>query len=65
METFEEILKFNPYHDRLGRFASAGGAVSFTYNPGKSGAHDNAIRREKDRSDEDGDVPTGKGHPMV
>lgn len=61
METFDEILKFNPYHDRLGRFASAGSAVSFTYTPGKSKAHDQAIRREKDRSETDDDGPTGKG----
>lgn len=28
--TFDDILKYNPYHDRLGRFASASsvGAVS-------------------------------------
>ena len=29
-KTFEEILKFNPYHDAGGRFASANGATSFT-----------------------------------
>lgn len=61
MVTFEEILKFNPYHDARGRFASAGGAVSFTYSPGKSNAHNKAIQREKDRSDTDDDAPTGKG----
>ena len=48
-KTFEEILKFNPYHDRLGRFATAGGASSFTYAPGKSNAHDKAIERHKER----------------
>lgn len=47
--TFEEILKFNPYHDSKGRFASAGGAASFTYSPGKSKAHDMAIARERER----------------
>ena len=61
MVTFEEILKFNPYHDSRGRFASANSAVSFSYKPGASTAHDRAIQREKDRSDEDGEVPTGKG----
>lgn len=32
---FDVIQKFNPYHDRLGRFASAGGggAVTFSANP--------------------------------
>lgn len=29
--TLEEVLKFNPYHDALGRFASANGATSFTF----------------------------------
>lgn len=61
MVTFEEILKFNPYHDSRGRFASANSAVSFSYKPGASPAHDRAIQREKDRSDEDGEEPTGKG----
>ena len=46
-KTFDEILKFNPYHDRLGRFTTSGGASSFTYAPGKSKAHDNAIQNEK------------------
>lgn len=49
-ETFKEVIeKFNPYHDRLGRFTTAEGAVSFTYSPGKSKAHDLAIAREKER----------------
>lgn len=46
-KTFLDILKFNPYHDRLGRFATSGSATSFTYAPGKSKAHDRAIEREK------------------
>ena len=29
-KTFEEVLKFNPYHDALGRFSSANGATSMT-----------------------------------
>lgn len=49
-KTFDEILKFNPYHGADGRFSSANGATSFTYSPGKSKAHDNAIQREKDRA---------------
>lgn len=48
-KTFAEILKFNPYHDSKGRFATANSAASFTYAPGKSKAHDNAIAREKER----------------
>ena len=47
--TFWEIMKFNPYHDARGRFASANSATSFTYAPGKSKAHDRAIEREKER----------------
>lgn len=49
-KSFSEIMKFNPYHDRLGRFSQATGAASFTYAPGKSKAHDNAIAREKERT---------------
>lgn len=46
-----DICKFNPYHDAKGRFTSGRGGnyASFTYSPGKSKAHDNAIAREKER----------------
>ena len=47
--TFDDILKFNPYHDAKGRFASANSYASFTYAPGKSKAHDMAIAREQAR----------------
>ena len=47
-QTFDEVLKFNPYHDSKGRFASSDSASSFTYAPGKSKAHDKAIEREKE-----------------
>lgn len=43
---FEEILKFNPYHDALGRFASANGATSFTIHT-KSPAGQKAIANIK------------------
>lgn len=46
----EDIAKFNPYHDKLGRFTTAGSATSFTYKPGASTAHDRAIEREKQRT---------------
>ena len=49
-KTFEEIIKFNPYHGKDGRFTTAGGATSFTYRPGASKAHDMAIAREKERA---------------
>ncbi len=49
LEAKEEVEKFNPYHDRLGRFTTPNGAASFTYAPGKSTAHDKAIGREKQR----------------
>lgn len=58
-KTFDEVLKFNPYHDAKGRFASANAASSFTYAPGKSKAHDKAIQREKD-SDADAGGTTYK-----
>lgn len=48
-KSFIQIIKFNPYHDRLGRFSTSGNSASFTYSPGKSKAHDNAIAREKER----------------
>lgn len=49
-KTFEDVLKFNPYHDAKGRFATSDGYASFTYAPGKSKAHDLAIQREKERN---------------
>lgn len=47
-KSFEEILKFNPYHDAQGRFSTADAATLFTYAPGKSTAHDKAISRAKE-----------------
>lgn len=32
-KTFEEILKFNPFHDKLGRFASSSGFATYSANP--------------------------------
>lgn len=43
------MAKFNPYHDRLGRFTTADGYATFTYAPGKSKAHDLAIQRQQQR----------------
>ena len=43
------LQKFNPYHGPDGRFTTSGAATSFTYSPGRSKAHDNAIAREKER----------------
>lgn len=51
-KTFNEILKFNPYHDSRGRFTTAGGASSFTIrtkDPSKQGLANRAIEREKER----------------
>lgn len=45
----KKVRKFNPYHDKRGRFATRDGSTSFTYAPGKSKAHDLAIQREKER----------------
>ena len=50
--TFDEILKFNPYHDARGRFTSANSATSFTIrtkDPGKQQLADAAAAREKER----------------
>lgn len=51
-KTFNEILKFNPYHDSKGRFASAGAAASFTFrtkDPGKQYLADMAVARAKEK----------------
>lgn len=52
--SFSELIeKFNPYHDRLGRFASAGSYASFTVrtkDPSKQHMADMAVAREKERS---------------
>lgn len=53
-KSFADILKFNPYHDRLGRFSSSGSAASFTYKPGASTAHSKAIEREKEKDSQEG-----------
>jgi hypothetical protein len=63
----EDLDKFNPYHDSLGRFATGGGAASFTWKPGASTAHDNAIAREKERNASSGGgseskQTDGRGH---
>lgn len=44
---FSNVEKFNPYHDKLGRFASANGYATFA--PGKSEAGKKATAREKER----------------
>ena len=43
-QTFEEILKFNPFHDARGRFATARGMASYSANP-KTKAGAMAIQR--------------------
>lgn len=51
--TFADILKFNPYHDARGRFASANSATSFTHrtkDPSKQHLADKAKEREKERA---------------
>lgn len=64
-DEIEEIEKFNPYHDRLGRFTSAGGgaggpAVSFTIqtkDPNKQHWADMAIARAGGKPIGDGKKP--------
>ena len=49
----EVVEKFNPYHDKLGRFTTATGAASFTWrtkDPKKQYFADKAIEREKQRT---------------
>lgn len=51
-DEIEEIEKFNPYHDRLGRFSTADGHTSFTTrtrDPKKQHMADAAVAREKER----------------
>ena len=52
-QTFEEILKFNPYHDSRGRFATANGYASFTMrtrDPKKQHWADKAVSRMKQQA---------------
>ena len=51
-KTFEDVLKFNPYHDRLGRFSTANGYASFTTttrDPKKQHWADMAIQRQQQK----------------
>ena len=51
-KTFYEILKFNPYHDSLGRFTTGGSATSFTIRTKDSSKQymaDMAIARAKEQ----------------
>lgn len=61
--TFDEVFKFNPNHDELGRFTTGDSAVSFTYKPGASNAHDKAIEREKKRHAEEEKAQAKKKEP--
>lgn len=65
--TFLEMLnKFNPYHDRLGRFANADGAASFTIrtkDPSKQHWADRAVAREKERTKNMGGAETTQSGP--
>lgn len=49
----EMVEKFNPYHDKLGRFTTADGATVFTWrtkDSSKQGLANRAIEREKERT---------------
>lgn len=52
-KTYDELRKFNPYHDARGRFSTANGYSSFftarTRDPAKQHMADAAIAREKKR----------------
>ena len=64
-KTFDEILKFNPYHDSRGRFTTPGAAVSFTAttrDENKQHWADRAIMRERERTGyKEPDDPRKKG----
>lgn len=56
-KTFEDVLKFNPYQDSKGRFASENGYASFTIrtkNPDKQYMADMAIARQKEKTPDAG-----------
>lgn len=59
-KTFDEILKFNPYHDARGRFSSANGAHSFTIRT-NSAAGQKAIANIKAREQAAGGGAGGTG----
>lgn len=42
--TFHEIMKFNPFHDRLGRFANKMGFSTYSANPKLKAAQPSIIR---------------------
>lgn len=52
-KTFDEILKFNPYHDAKGRFSTSNGYASFTTrtkDPKKQHWADKAVQRLKQQA---------------
>lgn len=64
-DVIEEVEKFNPYHDRIGRFATANSYARFTVqtrDPNKQHWADAAIARERAR-DAQGLVPGPKIKP--
>lgn len=66
-DMIEEVEKFNPYHDELGRFSTANRYDQFTVrtrDPGKQHWADAAIAREMDR-DAQGLIPGPKIKPGI
>lgn len=65
--TFAQVLKFNPYHDSLGRFTTASGAASFTFrtkDPAKQSLADRAAAREKERTKNMGGAASSKNNVL-
>lgn len=63
-KSFYDIMKFNPYHDRLGRFSSANGAASMTIRTRSKlwqNAADKAIARERERAANEASKPAYLG----
>ena len=62
-KTFDEILKYNPYHDERGRFTTADAATLFTIrtqDPDKQFLANEGIRREQARHEADLNGPRMK-----
>ena len=62
-KTFDDVLKFNPYHDSRGRFASSNSATSFTIrtkDPAKQHLADAAAARERERDAAGAAAPAGE-----
>lgn len=66
-KTFSDVLKFNPFHDALGRFATANGYATFTMqtkDPKKQHWADKAIARMKQQAAANPPAPQAPPKPV-